>query len=98
MITYLTSHYFMKVLFLMLMSGIGKGLILFMHIVNLPFQGADKSFLQRPSSLRNQLHANYYAIEGCCHSFASPPANFENLALTPMPLLFELVFRSLTCS
>ena len=46
-ITYLTSHYFIKVLVLMLMLDVGKGLILFMRIVNLSFQSAYESLLQR---------------------------------------------------
>ena len=46
-ITYLRSHYFIKVLVLMLMSGVGKGLILFTPIVNLSFQSAYDALLQR---------------------------------------------------
>ena len=36
-VTYLTLYYFIKVVFLTLMLGVGKGLILFRRIVDLPF-------------------------------------------------------------
>ena len=39
----------------MLMSGVGKGLILFTRIFHLSFQSAYKSMLQRLSSLRPNL-------------------------------------------
>ena len=54
-ITYLTSHFLIKGLFFCLVLGIGKGLILFTYIVNLPFYNTDKSLLQRPWSLRDQI-------------------------------------------